>query len=294
MSRSATSEEIRQAYVGKIRQVHPDITGGADHKAKDLNAAYNVLSDPEQRAAYDESLLGNECPWCGARVPPDAVESHVAAHLAESVLNGCQVCGRQPVERFSFKANSGFLLARRVYEVAGNLCSTCATGVFREMQAHNITRGLWGVISLFMAPIYLISNWINYSSNRDGLGPPTPYDQIYDQTTGRGKPVFSRVSVLIVVALLAFVGYSVFQDIQADVSATTPTDSSSTIDVTDPDAGWVVGACADVTGEQVRLTSCTSFADARIVETPMNEQSCPIETDFYVELSRGVACFVEN
>jgi len=294
VDRSATSDQIRQAYLGKIRQVHPDITGGPDEAAKSLNAAYNVLSDQDQRAAYDASLAGDECPWCGARVPSDAVDVHVMSHIAEAARNGCQVCGRQPARRFTFKANSGFILARQIHEIDGNLCATCVTGVFREMQAHNITRGPWGLISLFMMPIYLIGNWISYG-NRRGLTTPKPFDQTFDKATGLGKPVFSRVPVWIVVALISFVGFSVFQSVEADQSGSTSSGSSSGSGFSNPDAGWVVGACADVEATGlVGLTPCSGLHDARIVATPISSTSCPIETDFYVDLTSGVACLVES
>lgn len=61
-----------------------------------------------------------------------------------------------------------------------------------------------------------------------------------------------------------------------------------------PDAGWSIGACADVSGGDVILVSCSGSSDARIVATPSSEQSCPLETDFYVDLASGVACLVEN
>jgi curved DNA-binding protein CbpA len=59
---TATAEEIRRAYRRLMRTTHPDRVRDpdkrrvAEERAKLLNAAYAVLSDPEQRRAYDERL----------------------------------------------------------------------------------------------------------------------------------------------------------------------------------------------------------------------------------------------
>jgi len=55
VSRSATTAEIRRAYRKLARQYHPDINkeAGAEEKFKEINEAYEVLNNEEQRAAYD-------------------------------------------------------------------------------------------------------------------------------------------------------------------------------------------------------------------------------------------------
>jgi hypothetical protein len=57
---SQTSEDvvIRAAYRALMRRYHPDAdpSGDAAQRARAINAAYAVLSDPEQRTRYDGSL----------------------------------------------------------------------------------------------------------------------------------------------------------------------------------------------------------------------------------------------
>ncbi|WP_323053847.1 J domain-containing protein [Thermomicrobium sp. 4228-Ro] len=59
---TATLEEIRRAYRQLMRATHPDRVRDpdkrriAEERAKLLNAAYAVLSDPERRRVYDEQL----------------------------------------------------------------------------------------------------------------------------------------------------------------------------------------------------------------------------------------------
>ncbi|MDE3208472.1 MAG: DnaJ domain-containing protein [Pseudomonadota bacterium] len=55
VSRSASDEEIRKAYKKLARKYHPDVSkeNNAEEKFKELGEAYDVLRDPEKRAAYD-------------------------------------------------------------------------------------------------------------------------------------------------------------------------------------------------------------------------------------------------
>lgn len=55
--RDASAEEIRRAYKRLQRQVHPDL-GGTDGVFILVQAAWEVLSNPASRAAYDRSRSG--------------------------------------------------------------------------------------------------------------------------------------------------------------------------------------------------------------------------------------------
>lgn len=57
VSRSATEKEIKQAYRQLAQKYHPDHNPGdkaSEEKFKDINEAYQVLSDPEKRARYNQ------------------------------------------------------------------------------------------------------------------------------------------------------------------------------------------------------------------------------------------------
>lgn len=55
VGRDSTAEEIKKAFRRKARETHPDVSNGenAEEQFKQLNEAYEVLSDPERRSTYD-------------------------------------------------------------------------------------------------------------------------------------------------------------------------------------------------------------------------------------------------
>jgi len=56
LERSATQDEIKRAYRKLARKYHPDVNKDADaeNKFKEAGEAYEVLKDPDKRAAYDQ------------------------------------------------------------------------------------------------------------------------------------------------------------------------------------------------------------------------------------------------
>lgn len=55
VQRDASQEDIKRAYRSLARKYHPDVSDApdAEEKFKEVNAAYEVLSDPDKRSMYD-------------------------------------------------------------------------------------------------------------------------------------------------------------------------------------------------------------------------------------------------
>jgi len=62
VTRDASPEEIRRAYHKAAREIHPDVSSEKDANEQFLRvqAAYDVLSDPEKRTKYDQGLPPQE------------------------------------------------------------------------------------------------------------------------------------------------------------------------------------------------------------------------------------------
>ncbi|MEK9165761.1 MAG: DnaJ C-terminal domain-containing protein, partial [Patescibacteria group bacterium] len=54
VSKDATQDEIKKAFRKLAHQYHPDKAGGSEAKFKEINEAYQVLSNPEKRQKYDQ------------------------------------------------------------------------------------------------------------------------------------------------------------------------------------------------------------------------------------------------
>lgn len=64
VKKDASADEVKKAFRRLARKHHPD-AGGDEEKFKEINQAYEVLSDPEKRAQYDQ--YGQ---YFGGQVPP--------------------------------------------------------------------------------------------------------------------------------------------------------------------------------------------------------------------------------
>jgi curved DNA-binding protein len=73
VSKSATGDEIKSAFRKLARKHHPDVAKDkktAEEKFKQINEAYEVLSDPEKRQKYDQLGADWNQPGGGFQPPP--------------------------------------------------------------------------------------------------------------------------------------------------------------------------------------------------------------------------------
>lgn len=69
VERTASADDIKKAFRRKARELHPDVNDApdAEERFKELNEAYDVLSDPAKRSQYDRfGSVGNTNGYPGA------------------------------------------------------------------------------------------------------------------------------------------------------------------------------------------------------------------------------------
>ena len=93
VSLQASQEEIKKAYRKLALQFHPDLNRGnrqAEHKIREVNAAYEILGDPEARKTYDRLRLGHVEPVVSRRdmepEPDESVSPSVVLQRMEETL----------------------------------------------------------------------------------------------------------------------------------------------------------------------------------------------------------------
>jgi molecular chaperone DnaJ len=87
VSRDADADTLKRAYRRLARQYHPDINkdSGAEDRFKEIGRAYEVLSDPQTRARYDQF---GEAGLGGAAGMPDMSDMGGFADLFETFFSG--------------------------------------------------------------------------------------------------------------------------------------------------------------------------------------------------------------
>ena len=78
---AAGPEEVRQAYLEKIKEWHPDINperiAEAEEMTKVLNQAYHILGDPEKRKNFDRMLKFTRGKEFGEFINDEAIRNKI-------------------------------------------------------------------------------------------------------------------------------------------------------------------------------------------------------------------------
>ncbi len=82
------------------------------------------------------------------------------------MMGRCQVCGNmRQTSPVTFHHNIGMVVLRQTRSIQGNMCKTCMGSKYWEFMAKNLLLGPWGIISVIITPIYMVTNTVTYVSN---------------------------------------------------------------------------------------------------------------------------------
>src|SRR5215203_6843697 len=75
LARGASEDDVRKAYRKLARKHHPDLNPGdksSEDRFKNVQEAYDILSDPKKREMYDQVGFYSENGFTGAGPAPGA------------------------------------------------------------------------------------------------------------------------------------------------------------------------------------------------------------------------------
>src|SRR5271165_5309598 len=79
VARGASADDIRKAYRKLARKYHPDLNPGdkaAEDRFKNVQEAYDILSEPKKREMYDQVGFYSENGFPGAGAGPGSGTGH--------------------------------------------------------------------------------------------------------------------------------------------------------------------------------------------------------------------------
>src|SRR5216110_3064334 len=129
VSKTATEDEIRSAFRKLARKYHPDVAKdkkAAEEKFKQINEAYDVLSDPEKRKKYDQLGAGWNQPGGGFQKQPDWEPGMGSGRRAGGPPNGAGSY------EFNFGGSTGFSDFFEHFFGSGGRAAGGAEGMFHR------------------------------------------------------------------------------------------------------------------------------------------------------------------
>lgn len=107
---------------------------------------------------------------------------------------------RSPAAPLMIMKQTGMVFVRRSSTVSANLCQSCGTALFRQVQAHNLAFGWWGLISFVTNFFTLIGNLSRSRKHRMiGLSAELPLRAPLNP----GRPVWQRPQMIVPLTLVA-------------------------------------------------------------------------------------------
>ena len=83
VNQKAGPEKIKQAYRRAAKRYHPDVSPRSEEKFREVQEAYDTLSDPEKKALYDQEILEKRDP----SISPHSYYSYPLRNYQSSLFN---------------------------------------------------------------------------------------------------------------------------------------------------------------------------------------------------------------
>lgn len=147
VSARATGEQIKLAYRTKAKALHPDLNRGMDTTAafQQVNEAYSVLSDPEQRSGYDAS--GSPGANASARAATPKSQRSQPPPVTEVEPYRCTDCGGvfPTLRHIMYTQVISYIFGSHKTNIWGVFCEECAS---KRLTKASLITGAFGWMSV--------------------------------------------------------------------------------------------------------------------------------------------------
>ena len=134
----ASITAVKNSFRSRAKECHPDRGNVKDggHEFRIISEAYEFLSDPQLKEAYDRASI---------ETPPPSEEDVAEQHSIEPV--SCNVCGKVTAlpRRLAFWRITSFLFASHRTPIQKIYCRTCASKEEWKSVIWTSLLGWWGV-----------------------------------------------------------------------------------------------------------------------------------------------------
>lgn len=197
----ASVREARGAYQRRAKVVHPDRHAAASPSAqREAERAMSELNEAWRTIKY-------------GRAAPARVTYRPAPPRAKPARPlSCEICGYLPALRVDVRSVTGLLILHRMDRYTGRLCRACGTALCRDIQAHTLVFGWWGLLAPLVNLAVLIDNGSSLRAlrgidwpreRRDADAPRSQPTPVTPKVTARPMPwIATTAAVLVAMAVV--------------------------------------------------------------------------------------------
>ncbi len=204
VSPKATNAEIKSAYRRLARKIHPDVNTthapeNASGEFAKIAKAYEVLSNPQTRAAYDRGLLNAQYKNSASG---DSVFASENAHARRWRQMAYERRYNEIIDRMiADERRETMALQRVIFPTVALFLSTCFVGIFKPMFWTNLQIiGKMILLALFVVGIVHLAARLRKGFERYTYRDGNLHDSILEVTAPAAKPYtrFAAACFLIV------------------------------------------------------------------------------------------------
>jgi hypothetical protein len=121
-----------------------------------LFASHPTRQEPAMSTGNGQSALTGETSTSSATSSASPVDA------ATPIRPACQLCGRDPAVKATFRKATGLVIIHRTRTWRGSYCRDCGLTLYRNAQRATLIGGWWGLFSLLLfTPFTLVANAVN-------------------------------------------------------------------------------------------------------------------------------------